>query len=464
MELLAAKILGRAGALAPLLEDVLWKFADWQWNDYLSKQVPAPFMEEIAGFGAGAAVSGTSDGAAVLGRATTLANFPGSIPDLVYVLADEFGIKYDPVAREAGNPLQQAARDDALRRVAAAVAAHPVGQEMATMLGGVPAVAAEHAASPLHWLLSLEWPLMQCSMMGMWGSRTTTGRIFSGRNLDWLSNSGINRAKYVVVWRPQGGIPHATVGFAGLQGALTGMSAAGLTVHEANLEEKQESFRGFPWMLRLRWIMSQARNLADAKAMWAASNNTVGFNHAVASAADRNMYVMETEAQYTAYFEANDPREANAKYNTSSGEVQAGFPLTEALWRTNHGYDPKIRDDFLWSQGPKTDSQHRYEIIHDQIAAYKAAGTPIGPLQAINVTSLPGDKGADFYHCGSTHTGSNVLSVTFDPEMGNMFAAWEAFEGAVWRPAACNTYVQLNMTAWFSGSGPQSAGVPLILN
>lgn len=268
----------------------------------------------------------------------------------------------------------------------------------------------------------------------------------------------------MVVWRPPGGIAHATVGFAGLQGALTGMSAAGLTVHEANLEEKQESFRGFPWMLRLRWIMTQALNLADAKAMWAASNNTVGFNHAVASAADRNMYVMETEAGYTAYFQANDPREAQAKYNTSAGQVPAGFPLPEALWRTNHGYDPKILADFLWSQGPKTDSQHRYDIIHDQIAAYKDAGVPIGPLQAINVTSLPGDKGDDFYHCGDTHKGSNVLSVTFDPEYGSLFAAWEAYEGAAWRPAACNTYVQLNMTAWFSGTGPQSAGVPLILN
>jgi hypothetical protein len=463
MNLLADKILGHS-ALAPLLKDALWAFTDWQWREYLSVQVPTSFMQEISGFGAGAALAGSSDGAAVLGRATTLANFPGSITDLVYVLADEFGITYDPIAREEGNPLQAAAASDALRAVAAAIAAHPVGARMSLALRSAKSVSQSHAESPLHWLLSLEWPLMQCSMMGMWGSRTTTGRIFSGRNLDWLSNSGINRAKYVVVWRPPGGIAHATVGFAGLQGALTGMSAAGLTVHEANLEEKQESFRGFPWMLRLRWIMAQARNLTAAKSMWAASNNTVGFNHAVASAVDRNMYVMETEARYTAYFEANDPREAAAMYNTSAGLVQAGFPLTEALWRTNHGYDPKIRQDFLWSQGPKTDSQYRYDIIHDQIAAYASAGTPIGPLQAINVTSLPGDKGDDFYHCGATHKGSNVLSVTFDPEVGAMFAAWEAFEGALWRPAACNTYVQIDMKAWFEGRGPLSAGVPLVLN
>ena len=49
-------------------------------------------------------------------------------------------------------------------------------------------------------------------------------------------------------------IPHATVGFAGLAGALTGMSAKGLTVHEANLEEAPETFFGFPWVLRLRYV------------------------------------------------------------------------------------------------------------------------------------------------------------------------------------------------------------------
>lgn len=36
-----------------------------------------------------------------------------------------------------------------------------------------------------------------------------------------------------------GGYVHATVGFAPLIGALTGMSSKGITVHEANLEEDQ---------------------------------------------------------------------------------------------------------------------------------------------------------------------------------------------------------------------------------
>ena len=69
---------------------------------------------------------------------------------------------------------------------------------------------------------------------------------------------------------------HATFGFGGLIGALAGMSAAGLTTHEANLESNRDSFRGFPWLLRLRYLLERADNLASAEDVWRATNNTVG--------------------------------------------------------------------------------------------------------------------------------------------------------------------------------------------
>ena len=50
--------------------------------------------------------------------------------------------------------------------------------------------------------------------------------------------------------------------YGGLYGALLGMSAEGLTTHEANLEETEITFSGFPWLLRLRYIMENAHNSA----------------------------------------------------------------------------------------------------------------------------------------------------------------------------------------------------------
>jgi len=103
-------------------------------------------------------------------------------------------------------------------------------------------------------------------------------------NLDWLANTGINAYKVVTVFRPNDATAHATLGFGGLIGALAGMSAEGITVHEANLEEKPESFRGFPWMLRLRYIMENADDLTSALKLWNSTKNTVGFNHGIGSA------------------------------------------------------------------------------------------------------------------------------------------------------------------------------------
>jgi hypothetical protein len=42
--------------------------------------------------------------------------------------------------------------------------------------------------------------------------------------------TGVNKAKLITVYKPEdGGITHATVGFAGFYGALAGMSAEGIT-------------------------------------------------------------------------------------------------------------------------------------------------------------------------------------------------------------------------------------------
>jgi predicted choloylglycine hydrolase len=94
------------------------------------------------------------------------------------------------------------------------------------------------------------------------------------------------------------------------------MSAAGISVHEANLESNRDSFRGFPWLLRLRYIMENASNIEESKKLWGSTRNTVGFNHMVASASDNSALVMETDAKHTAYFEANSDIEKDSVAHT----------------------------------------------------------------------------------------------------------------------------------------------------
>jgi len=295
-------------------------------------------------------------------------------------------------------------------------------------------------------------------MYGVWGSRTEGGSLFSGRNLDWDQDTGINKYKTVTIWNPNDGTnAHLAVGFAGLYGVLTGMSSQGLTVMEANLEENEITFSGFPWILRLRYIMENAMNIAQAKALWEHTNNTVGFNHMVASANDNNgpgshaALALETMFNYTAYFLDNDPREQTATYTASNGTVfQIGFPLPEALWRTNHGYDPIIRAHYEWSQAPTSWSMQRYMFGHTAFEYYNSSNIPISWEQAINISSILGDKGPDPYVCQSTPTGTNIISVAYEAANSLMWAAWEDGSGADWKPAACSIYVKFDLSPFWT--------------
>jgi hypothetical protein len=48
----------------------------------------------------------------------------------------------------------------------------------------------------------------------------------------------------------------------------------------------KETELGFQWTLRLRYILMNAKNLAEAKNIWVSTKNTFGINHMVASAVD----------------------------------------------------------------------------------------------------------------------------------------------------------------------------------
>ena len=60
--------------------------------------------------------------------------------------------------------------------------------------------------------------------------------------------------------------------------------------------------------------------------------------------------------------------------------VHFGFPMKEAVWRTNHGYDPKIRAHYMWNTTSHAYpwSLQRYMFIHDALVEYENQKVPIG--------------------------------------------------------------------------------------
>ena len=58
--------------------------------------------------------------------------------------------------------------------------------------------------------------------------------------------------------------------------------------------------------------------------------------------------------------------------------IHIGSPMREALWRTNHGYDPLIRAHFEWSQAPSSWSSRRYMFIQEALHNYETLEHQIG--------------------------------------------------------------------------------------
>jgi len=404
----------------PAVASQLGKFLDWQWREYLSVQVPQEYLDELKGMTDGGYAAGLKeDVGAIAGWGITLANFPGTIPNIKFVLADE---KTHPATKKS--------LEKELEKYGLTV----------------------DSVKMLLEKLRNNWSGLTCSMFGVWGSRTENGKIFTGRNLDWLKDSGISKYKLVTLHRPPNGNAHATFGWAGIWGAITGISAKGITVHEANLESNDITFRGFPWVLRLRHVMAYAQNLDEALNIWSNTNSTVGFNHGFGSAADKKMVVLETMMGNSAVFGANDSREKDlVVYGQQIGQARE-----EAVFRTNHGYDSYTIEHYMWNgTSAYNNSILRYMVFPEMFDMYQQQKTAITYVEAVNITAVLGEKGDEHtYDCTTPMQGaSNILSVTYDPAELVAYAAWENGHGSdSWMPAACNTYLVIDFKPWFSGS------------
>jgi len=205
---------------------------------------------------------------------------------------------------------------------------------------------------------------------------------------------------------------------------------------------------GFGWALRVRYIMENADDIASVQKFWDATNNTMGLNHGFGSAKDNQFLALETKQGYTAYFLANDPREQNFNVNGT----QYGYPLVDALWRTNHGVDPEFLTTAL-DTTPGTDTQTRYMLIHDTISGYSQAQQLITPYEAVNISAVVGAKGGshtdDFTSCVGKSSGSNIISAAWQPASHIGYLAFENGHADNHVTACCNYYVKLDFTQWF---------------
>jgi len=114
----------------------------------------------------------------------------------------------------------------------------------------------------------------------------------------------------------------------------------------------------------------------------------------------------------------------------------------------------------------------RYMFAYEAFSSYASNRVQIGVREAINITSILGDKGQTAYQCQDNNSGSNILSVTFHPAVQTAYVSWESASrsfsnilkhiltrlkilrlldgmGAAWRPATCNIYVKVDFSQFW---------------
>ena len=74
--------------------------------------------------------------------------------------------------------------------------------------------------------------LFHCSGIAARGKATVGGQIVHARVLDYMKDIGLQSTAQIQVYLPDGFLPWITVGFAGFNGTVTAMNAAGLAIGE----------------------------------------------------------------------------------------------------------------------------------------------------------------------------------------------------------------------------------------
>lgn len=177
--------------------------------------------------------------------------------------------------------------------------------------------------------------VFSCSFFAAWGPRTVGGKMFSSRDLDWNSDTGIARYKMLAFYDPDGQVPYVIATYTGLIGALNGMNMSGITVSEIGSHNNNLTYKGEPWTLRMRDILSTTSDLDQVRAiLWDFKDhpNTGGYNwmfsfgDPAGKGAHAGAYSVESDSLTTSVFADDSAIERSAVWIDSNG-----VPVTSAI-------------------------------------------------------------------------------------------------------------------------------------
>lgn len=201
-----------------------------------------------------------------------------------------------------------------------------------------------------------------CSAFAVFGKATVDGKLYHGRNFDWMLDAGLQKTAVLTCYEPEGKHAFASVGYASMISVLSGMNMEGISISQIGANNKDRRLDGIPLEFVLRRILEEAGNLNDVTRIMQSARHTVGYNYVVADGDDRDARAYETSANHVAIFTDNDPKET----------VEYAIPIDDAVFRADEAMDPVVRGLQTCANAPglpygSNSYDHRYKGMGTRI-------------------------------------------------------------------------------------------------
>ncbi len=134
--------------------------------------------------------------------------------------------------------------------------------------------------------------MFHCSGFAVMNSATKDGTLYHGRVLDYAIDWKLQEHAVVIVAEPAGGIPFVNVTYAGFIGSVTGMNAQHVSIGEMG-GGGQGHWGGVPMSFLVREVLSSAKTLDEAIAVFKNNPRTCQYFYVVADAKTNKAVGME---------------------------------------------------------------------------------------------------------------------------------------------------------------------------
>lgn len=134
--------------------------------------------------------------------------------------------------------------------------------------------------------------LFHCSGFAVMNSATEDGTLYHGRVLDYAIDWKLQEHAVIVVAQPDGGIPFVNVTYSGFLGSVTGMNAEHVSIGEMG-GGGYGHWNGVPMALLVREVLSSAKSLDEAAAVFKNNPRTCQYFYVVADAKTNRAVGME---------------------------------------------------------------------------------------------------------------------------------------------------------------------------